>query len=272
MPNNKIKNKLIFLFAFILITNNLCFAQNIESQVENPDESVIEKEKDFNEIDTDTNDPEIKEIKTDKPTLLKGYVSKIPGGTKLKIIFETPVDELTSMVGDEITAKISENIIINGDNVVPAGSTVNGTISEINLARRLHRAGSIRIEFKNVSIPDGRQIPIVANVLTRSGLLKGKLTKKNALISGSTIIAPIAAGFGAGLAAEGSAAGGTIGAVVGAIAGLSLFAYQRGNMVDIRAGDEINIELTEEALIPSADEEFSKSKSDKNTHGFCEIK
>jgi len=189
-------------------------------------------------------------INPQDPSVLKGYVSKVPRGTKLKIIIETPIDEEINKIDDEVTARTSEDIIIDGNIVVGAGSTVIGTISEINLARRFHKAGSIRIEFKNLTTPDGRQIPIVASVLTHSGLLKGKYTKKTALISTATIAAPIAAGLGAGLATEGSAVGAGVGATLGALAGLVLFFFQRGNMVDIKAGDELNIELTEEALIP----------------------
>lgn len=189
--------------------------------------------------------------KEENAKTLKGYVSKIPSGTKLSIILEVPIDEITSMIGDEVTARISKDIIIDNESIVPAGSTVIGVISEVNPARRMHKAGNIKIEFKNLTISDGRQIPIVATVLTRSGLIKGKLTKKAALISGATLVAPAAAGFGAGLAAEGSPVGGLIGAAVGAVAGIALFAFQKGNKVDIKAGDEMEIELVEEALLPS---------------------
>lgn len=198
------------------------------------------------------------EIDLQKPAVLKGYVSKIPSGTKLKIILETPIDELNSMLDDEVIARISEDVVIDGNVAVLAGSTVVGTISEITAARRFHKAGSVRIEFKNLTMPDGRQASIVASVLSRSGLVKGKYTKKTALISGATILGPAAAGFGAGLAAEGSAVGATIGAVVGAVAGIALFAFQRGNMIDIMTGDEMDIELVEEVKVPQVDSEMTE--------------
>lgn len=206
---------------------------------------------------------------SESPTLLKGHISKIPGGTKLRIILETPIDEFSTMVDDEIRARISKNIVINGGVVIPAASLVTGKVSEITQAKRLHKAGTVRVEFKGLILPDGREVPIVATVLTHSGLLKGKLTKKNTLISGATLLAPAAAGFGAGLAAEGSAVGATIGAVVGVVAGLSLFAYQKGNKIDIMAGDELNIELTEEAIIPGEGETLSTDGDEKD---FCLLK
>ena len=231
------------------------------------EEEQVEPEVKINS-EAETSDENNNQIETQKSPLLKGHISKIPGGTKLKIILETPVDEITSMVDDEITARTAENIEINGKVVIPAGSTVIGKISEINLAKRLHKAGSVRIEFKNLTMPDGRQVPILASVLTHSGLIKGKYTKKAAFIASGTILGPAAAGFGAGLAAEGSLVGAGIGAGLGTLAGLGLFAFQRGNMVDLQSGDELSIELTEEALVPSSsDEEISETDKD-----FCDLK
>lgn len=194
----------------------------------------------------------------DHQTLLKGYVSKIPSGTKLSIIFETPIDEVTSMIGDEVTARTAEDIVTDGVVVVPAGSVVVGKISEVNSAKRLHKAGTIRIEFKNLTVPDGRQIPIVASALTKSGLVKGKYTRKTALIAGATLVGPAVAGLGAGLVADsGSALGAVIGGALGVLAGLSLFAFQKGNMINIKSGDEMNIELVEEAYVPKLDDSLS---------------
>ena len=248
------------LFAYSNIEENKLDSDYESLLNEKPDENAESPEKGF-------------EIKSDKRTKLKGYVSKIPSGTKLSIIFESPVDEITSMIDDEVTARISKDIVIDGQAVVPAGSTVVGIISEVNSARRMHKSGNVRIEFKSLTIPDGRQIPIVASVLTRSGLIKGKLTKKAALISTATVVGPAAAGFGAGLAAEGSPVGGLIGAAAGIALGFALFAFQRGNKVDIKAGDEINIELIEEALLPSPEAGGDQGEAEKpETNDSVDVK
>lgn len=233
------KNIIVLILCSILIfvNSNIVFSKTVEKNTEENTDLNVE-EQDSNLLDPSN------------PSLLKGHISKVPTGTKLKIIIETPVDEITSMIGDEIKARISEDILVDGSVIVPAGSNVIGEISEINPAKRLHKAGSIRILFKNLITPDGREVPIVASVLSHSGLIKGKYGPKSILLSSATVVAPAAAGLGAGLAADGSALGAGVGATVGALLGLGLFAFQRGNKVDIKAGDELNIELTEEALIP----------------------
>ena len=264
LPLSKIIRRVICLslaLAVLFYFSGLCLSTFSQ------DYDVDQEEKSF-DVTSEDGSEELnneKEFNLDlqEPTLLKGYVSKIPVGTKISIILETPADELTSMIGDEVVARTSEDIVVDGKVVIPAGSTVIGNISEINYAKRLHRSGNLRIEFKNLALSDGRQAPIVASILSRSGLIKGKYTKKRALIAGATIVGPAAAGFGAGLAAEGSAVGATVGAVIGALGGIGLFLFQRGNMVDIRAGDEMEIELTEETLLPMVDEsDITKSDTE----------
>lgn len=224
----------VLVLSLLLILNNNSFIVLAQEKEGSKEEEMIEQEGVIEE------------------EVLKGYVSKIPSGTKIKVIVETPLDEETINVDDEFVAKTSEDIIVDGEVVVPVGSSVVGVVSEVNLAKRLHRAGSIRIEFKSIKKPDGIEAPIVASVLTHSGLLKGKLTPKKALLNTATVAAPAAAGAGAGIAAEGSGLGLVVGAALGLLGGLALFAYQRGNKVDIKAGDELKIELTEEALVPIA--------------------
>ncbi len=259
-----------FLLFLVLFINLPLYASTKESELNFGVKNDSEETNNIDSIDENIVDP-------DKPMILKGHVSKIPGGTKSKIILEAPVDELTSMVYDEIKTRISENVTINNNIVIPAGSSVTGVISEITPAKRLHKAGTVRIEFKNLSLPDGREVPIVASVLTRSGLLKGKLTKKNAILSGTTLLVPAVAGVGAGLAAQGSAVGAGIGAALGVLAGASLYAYQKGNKVDIMAGDELSIELTEEAIIPdiNANTDSGELLSDEKAlkkQDFCILK
>lgn len=266
---------LIFLYPiFTLCLSSPSYAGHFDEYLtnQNPKENVSEDKsnekiiEESTEIKSEESSNELKEI--DNIGILKGHVSKVPGGTKLRIFVETPLDEITNKAGDEFTARVAEDIIIDSKVVVPLGSTVVGTISEINPAKRLHKAGSVRIEFKGLTTPDGRQLPIVASVLSRSGLLKGRFTPKKALLAGATLAVPAAVGVGAGLVADGSPLGVGIGAALGALAGIALYSFQRGNMVDIKAGDELNIELTEDALVPT---EVVKNEDSKNDNEGSKI-
>src|SRR3990167_7118504 len=112
-------NKIIYFFMILLIAL-VCFSSNAQET----EERILEQNFDFDKQEEQI-EPEIRidnKAETQKSPLLKGHISKVPGGTKLKIILETPIDEITSMVDDEITARTSENIEVDGKVIIPAGS------------------------------------------------------------------------------------------------------------------------------------------------------
>lgn len=182
--------------------------------------------------------------------VLRGHVSKLPTGTKLSIIVETPISEESSAINDEVQGKVLKDIYVRNEFAIPAGSIVVGNISDIVQSKKFHRAGRAKIEFKGIKTPDGLNIPINAIVLHK-GVIKGKYTKKTSLISAGSVLGPIAAGAGAGALIDSSPLGIGIGAGLGAVAGIGLFLFERGNKLNIKSGDKLNIELTEDAVIPS---------------------
>jgi hypothetical protein len=227
--------------------------QEIKREESNREESNIDEPK--------VESPSMPDL---SPKLLRGHVSKIPTGTKLKIIIETPINEETSAVNDEIRGKVLKSVYIDKELAIPEGSEVVGNISEISPARKFHRPGKAKVEFKSIKMPDGLQLPISASVLTHKGTIKGNYTKKTGLISAGSILGPIAAGAGAGLLIDSSPIGIGIGAGLGAVAGLGLFLYEKGNKVNIKAGEKLNIELTEDALMPNDNDPHPSYKKDKD--------
>ena len=225
---------------------------------EKREDSELEKSKPVQKQDT-FNDSQVKKV-------LRGHVSKLPTGTKLSIIIETPISEESSAINDEVQGKVLKDIYVGKEFAIPAGSIVIGNISDIVQAKKFHRAGRAKIEFKGIKTPDGLNIPINATVLHK-GIIKGKYTKRTSLISAGSVLGPIAAGAGAGALIDSSPIGIGIGAGLGAVAGIGLFLFERGNKLNIKSGDKLNIELTEDAIIPSetsdADDIEKVKKTDK---------
>ncbi len=263
------KNTLISLILIILVFNSTTLSSFSQSQDTDPEDHVQPG-------DSPSDDGlEIIEIKRDDSsspksnspsdtrtnTVLKGYVSKIPVGTKLKITIETPINEDTTALNEEIKATVLKNIILEKQIIIPSGSEVIGEITEIVPSKRFHRAGRAKIEFKSIMTSDGLNIPINATVLTHKGVIKGKYTRKTGLISGASVLAPIAAGAGIGALIDSSPVGIGLGAAGGAILGFGIFFYQKGNKLDISAGRNLDIELTEDAFLPK---EEIKSETDNS--------
>jgi hypothetical protein len=129
---------------------------------------------------------------------LQGYVHVVPTGTKIPIIMDTAVDSDTSQEGDEFEARTAEDLTIDGQTAVPAGSVIKGRIAQINAPKHLERPGSVALKFDTVTTPDNRQIPLVANLVARGGVVHARRGVRDILIDAGTFSLPTAAGLAIG--------------------------------------------------------------------------
>lgn len=190
--------------------------------------------------------------------VLQGYIRVVPSGTKIPIIMDTAVDSDTSQEGDEFSARTAEDLTIDGGIVVPAGSVIKGRIAQLNAARRFDRSGSVALKFDTVTTPDNRQIPIVANIVARGGVVHARRGMKDLAIETGMVALPTAAGLGIGLLAGNAsksssisgAGGALIGAGIGVAVGAIVLMAKKGKRVDVRPGDELKIELAEDLRMP----------------------
>jgi hypothetical protein len=198
---------------------------------------------------------------TEEKKVLQGYIRVVPSGTKIPIIMDTAVDSDTSQEGDEFAARTGEDLNIDGSTVVPAGSVIKGRIAQINAPKSLNRSGSVALKFDTVTTPDNRQIPIVANLVARGGVVHARRGLKDIAMDTGTFMAPTVIGLGIGVLAGGSggsgssghigrAGGALIGAGVGAAVGVAILCIKKGKKIDVRPGDELKIELAEDLRMP----------------------
>lgn len=196
---------------------------------------------------------------TGEGKVLQGYIRVVPSGTKVPIIMDSAVDSDTSQEGDEFAARTSEDLTIDGNTVVPAGSVIKGRIARLNAPKHLNRSGSVALKFDTVTTPDNRQIPLVATLVARGGVVHAKRGLKDIAMDMGTFTLPTALGLGIGVIAGGAsssssgvgAAGGAlIGAGIGAAIGVIVLCAKKGKRVDVRPGDELKIELAEDLRMP----------------------
>ena len=198
---------------------------------------------------------------------LQGYIRVVPLGTKIPIIMDTAVDSDTSQEGDEFSARTSEDLTIDGSTVVPAGSIIKGRIAQLNGPRALNRSGSVGLKFDTITTPDNRQIPLVANIVARGGVVHARRGMKDVALDCGTVSLPVLAGLVIGVAAGGNknndssssssssgvgrAGGAMIGAGIGLAVGVAVLLAKKGKKVEVRPGDELKIELAEELRMPT---------------------
>lgn len=131
----------------------------------------------------------------------------VPAGTELTLALDKTLSSETSQVGDSFSATVVEPIVMDGREVIPAGSTILGRILEAAPAKRGAGKATLTLAFGALRLPTGFRTDIVGSFQEVSDSKK----KRNAAVIG---------GSAAGGALLGRILGkDTQGAVIGAIVG-----------------------------------------------------
>ncbi len=220
-----------------------------------------------NTTTTSTTSSSTSSTATKDAKVLQGYIRVVPTGTKIPIVMDTAVDSDTSQEGDEFSARTSEDLTIDGSTVVPAGSIIKGRIATLNSPRALNRSGSVALKFDNITTPDNRQIPLVATIVARGGVVHARRGMKDIAIDTGTVALPFVAGLAIGALAGNSSnsssstsssssgmskgAAAALGAGIGLAVGIAVLCAKKGKKIEVRPGDELKIELAEELRMPT---------------------
>ena len=195
------------------------------------------------------------------PTL-KASITTIPSGTTMLTSVNTSASSASSQIGDPVSVTLSNDVIVNGMSVLPAGTIVQGSVVKVLAGRRLNRYGQLQLRFTRAETPDGHVYPLSAKIVTddNTGIIKagtGGDTAKKAL--GNTAVGSLV-GAGTGLLSSlifgGRHSLGTgmlRGAAYGGAIGLGKTAFDRGDDVEIGPGVNIQIQLDQPVTVnPSA--------------------
>lgn len=96
---------------------------------------------------------------------------RIPANTKMKIRMESPINTLNSRIGESFLASILEDIRVDGNVVIPAGTTIRGRVGNIDRNGYLSKGGSLKLNFDHLVTPVGRQISINTKISNATNLL-----------------------------------------------------------------------------------------------------
>jgi hypothetical protein len=111
-------------------------------------------------------------------------IHPLPQGTQLHIRLTTTVGSYASVRGSPVSAVLIAPIIVDGETVLPAGSTLAGrvkSVTRVGLGVR-HETAALDLEFNRITPLDEQTIPISAQVaevdnsrerVTRDGRIQG---------------------------------------------------------------------------------------------------
>lgn len=179
----------------------------------------------------------------------------IEPGTRIPLLLINSVSTRSASEGDQVYLETAFPVVVNQKIVIPPGSYVRGTITQVKRPGRVKGRGEVYLRFDSLILPNG----ITRDFRGRVGAVDGSgaetLEKKEGKIQGDTskgndaVNVASAAGSAAGIGAIAGAAAGRpgmgvgIGAAAGAAAGLAAVLLTRGPDVQLLRGTELDMVL-----------------------------
>ncbi len=157
---------------------------------------------------------------------------ELPAGTLVRARLHGTIDTATTAAETPFTALLTEPVQHMGRIVFPAGSTVEGRITEIHGGRRFRGAAMIHLQAQTIVLPDGTRMPLHAAVIDTDQYARTRTDGEGNIIRkdhAMQTIAEFSLATGSGAAAGGligGAPGALIGAGVGAGVGTAVWLKQ----------------------------------------------
>lgn len=130
----------------------------------------------------------------------------LPAGTRIRVRLDQDLGSKISQPGDSFAATVADDVVVNGQTVIPQGARAEGTVIDAKPLGHIKGGARLAIRLERVHTNWG-SYPVETSSIDRAEKGKGKRT------------AVFAGGGGAFGALIGGIAGGGKGALIGAMAG-----------------------------------------------------
>jgi len=198
---------------------------------------------------------------------------KIETGTKIPLSLMNAVSTRTAAEGDRVYLETIFPILAEGRIVIPPGSYVAGTVTQVRRAGRVKGRAEMFIRFDSLTLPNGVTRDFRARIGTldgsnrstadrEEGKIKGDSDKgHDALVVGESGMA----GATVGALAARSGMGAGIGAAAGAAAGMIGVLATRGPDAVLERGSTLEMVLDRDLKFAPAELDFSSVSPGRRT-------
>ncbi|HUS05046.1 MAG TPA: hypothetical protein VMZ52_02030 [Bryobacteraceae bacterium] len=135
-------------------------------------------------------------------------------GTRIPLSLINSVSTKSAAEGDRIYLETVFPILVNGKIVIPAGSYVAGTVTEVKRPGRVKGRGELYVRFDSLTLPNG----VTRDFRARMGALDGRASEELDKNEGK-VKSEGNKGGDARTVGETAAGGASIGAIAGSVAG-----------------------------------------------------
>lgn len=133
-------------------------------------------------------------------------VIELPAGASLRVRLDQDLGSKISHSGDSFSATVADDVVVNGQTVIPRHARAEGTVVDAKALGRIKGGAVLQVRLERVDTNWG-SYPVATSTIARAEKGKGKRT------------AEFAGGGGAFGAIVGGLAGGGKGALIGGLAG-----------------------------------------------------
>ena len=181
----------------------------------------------------------------------------VGAGQTIRVRMNEQLSSETARVGDRFTTTTVDPVYADGVEVIPAGSTITGRVTQVRRAASRSRAGTIGASFISLRLPNGMARAINGSLTEfssqtakadRESEVSGRSAAKRNVVfigGGATTGALIGAIAGGG---KGAGIGAGVGAGIGA-AGAYL---SKGHEAVVKPGTEFGVVLNQNIALPAA--------------------
>jgi type IV secretion system protein VirB10 len=196
-------------------------------------------------------------------------VYQVDMGTRFLLSMINSVSTKDALPGDRLYLQTAFPILVSGHIVVPQGSWVTGTITDVKKPGRVKGRGELRVRFDSLTLPNGVTKEFRSDLGSLDSQLGETLKREHSGVESpgnkkgdsDTVLGTTVAGgvIGAGIgAAAGHAAGGSvIGIGAGAAAGLIQVLATRGPDATLTKGSTVEMVLDRPLVFSNADLDLS---------------
>jgi hypothetical protein len=201
----------------------------------------------------------------------------VDAGTHVLLSMINSVSTKQALVGDRIYLETAFPVLVNGKIVVPQGSWVTGTITEVKKPGRVKGRGSLQVRFDSLTLPNGTSRNFRSDLGALDARDNESLKREQSKITGpgdkkgdtGTVVGSTTAGTvigsGIGAAAGSVARGAGIGAGAGAAAGLAGVLLSRGPDATLSKGSTVEMVLDRPLSFESTDLNFADAPQSRAT-------
>jgi hypothetical protein len=188
----------------------------------------------------------------------------VPSGTRLPLILHNAVTTRNAKPGDPVYLETLFPVVVDSRILIPAGSYIQGEITEARRPGRVKGTGEIRLRLNSMVLPNGYAVDFNA-IPTNAGTGGNEATDKEGKIHGDTdkgddvgtVLKSTGIGAGVGGLATQSAKGAGIGAGAGAAVGLAAVLLTRGPELELPRGTTVDVVLDRNVYLDPARATFT---------------